>query len=74
MSLENQEVDVWSIGVILYQLLSGFRHPFYHKNDTMEGFSARVINEKIDWENITNNHTWGDDDDQPSGDKEERAM
>jgi hypothetical protein len=43
-------------------------------NHTSMLASLRVINEKIDWENITNNLTWGDDDDQLSGDKEERAM
>jgi hypothetical protein len=36
--------------------------------------SLQVINEEVDWEDIMDNLTWGNDEDHPSDDEEERAM
>jgi hypothetical protein len=36
--------------------------------------SLQVIEEEIDWEDIADNLTWGDDDDHPVEDEAEEAM
>ena len=40
----SNNVDIWSIGIILYMLLSGGKHPLYVKTDNVESFSKKIMN------------------------------
>ena len=36
--LYHYSVDIWSIGILMFMLLNGGKHPFYQKNDKKEDF------------------------------------
>ena len=40
-------VDIWSTGIILYELLNNGQNPFYKKGDTRESFIRKVSNEEL---------------------------
>lgn len=41
----SKSVDIWSIGIIMYILISGGDHPLYNDTDTKEQFKARLQHE-----------------------------
>lgn len=38
----SKSIDVWSLGIILYNLLSGGKHPLYQKGESTEVFSKKL--------------------------------
>ena len=40
--LYHYSVDIWSIGILMFMLLNGGKHPFYQKNDKMEDFVKKI--------------------------------
>jgi len=43
----SKSVDMWSVGIIMYMLLSGGRHPFYTKQDTSESYIKKLNHNKL---------------------------
>ena len=44
-------VDIWSIGILMFMLLNGGKHPFYQKNDKMEDFIKKIKIGKLNFIN-----------------------
>ena len=40
--LYHYSVDIWSIGILMFMLLNGGKHPFYQKNDKKEDFIKKI--------------------------------
>ena len=40
--LYHYSVDIWSIGILMFMLLNGGKHPFYQKNDRKEDFIKKI--------------------------------
>ena len=40
--LYTYSVDIWSIGILMFMLLNGGKHPFYQKNDKREDFIKKI--------------------------------
>jgi serine/threonine protein kinase len=38
----SKSIDVWSLGIIMYNLLSGGRHPLHEKGDSLEKFKKKL--------------------------------
>ena len=49
--LYHYSVDIWSIGILMFMLLNGGRHPFYQKNDKREDFIRKIKNGKLNFIN-----------------------
>jgi calcium/calmodulin-dependent protein kinase I len=39
----SKSVDIWSIGIIMYNLLTGGNHPLYQKSDSVEMYKAKLL-------------------------------
>jgi len=39
-----KSVDIWSLGIIMYMLLSGGIHPLYIKGDNIESYKKKMEN------------------------------
>ena len=44
-------VDIWSIGILMFMLLNGGKHPFYQKNDKKEEFIKKIKVGKLNFTN-----------------------
>ena len=44
-------VDIWSIGILMFMLLNGGKHPFYQKNDKKEDFIKKIKIGKLNFIN-----------------------
>jgi serine/threonine protein kinase len=42
----SKSIDMWSLGIIMYNLLSGGGHPLHRKGDTSEIFKAKLQNKE----------------------------
>ena len=45
----NKEVDIWSMGIILYKLMSGYT-PFRSKNDKEEDITNSILNDHLEFD------------------------
>jgi serine/threonine protein kinase len=39
----SKSVDIWSIGIIMYNLLTGGNHPLYHNSDSVEMYKDKLL-------------------------------
>lgn len=47
----SKSIDVWSLGIIMYNLLSGGRHPIHTKGESTEKYQAKLLNnEKLSFD------------------------
>ena len=37
-----KSVDVWAVGIILYEVLTGGKHPIFTPNDTKDTYEEKV--------------------------------
>ena len=49
--LYHYSVDIWSIGILMFMLLNGGKHPFYQKNDKKEDFIKKIKLGKLNFIN-----------------------
>ena len=49
--LYHYSVDIWSIGILMFMLLNGGKHPFYQKNDKKEDFVKKIKIGKLNFIN-----------------------
>ena len=49
--LYHYSVDIWSIGILMFMLLNGGKHPFYQKNDKKEDFIRKIKIGKLNFIN-----------------------
>ena len=49
--LYHYSVDIWSIGILMFMLLNGGKHPFYQKNDKKEDFIKKIKIGKLNFIN-----------------------
>ena len=49
--LYHYSVDIWSIGILMFMLLNGGKHPFYQKNDKKEDFIQKIKIGKLNFIN-----------------------
>ena len=49
--LYHYSVDIWSIGILMFMLLNGGKHPFYQKNDRKEDFIKKIKIGKLNFIN-----------------------
>ena len=49
--LYHYSVDIWSIGILMFMLLNGGKHPFYQKNDRKEDFIRKIKIGKLNYIN-----------------------
>ena len=49
--LYHYSVDIWSIGILMFMLLNGGKHPFYQKNDKKEDFIKKIKIGKLNYIN-----------------------
>ena len=49
--LYHYSVDIWSIGILMFMLLNGGKHPFYQKNDKKEDFLKKIKIGKLNFIN-----------------------
>ena len=49
--LYTYSVDIWSIGILMFMLLNGGKHPFYQKNDKREDFIKKIKIGKLNFIN-----------------------
>lgn len=42
----SKSIDMWSLGIIIYNLLSGGGHPLHQKGESSEKFKAKLENKK----------------------------
>lgn len=40
----SKSVDIWAVGIIMYMLLTGGKHPLYNDKDTAETYKHRLAN------------------------------
>ena len=49
--LYHYSVDIWSIGILMFMLLNGGKHPFYQKNEKEEDFIKKIKIGKLNFIN-----------------------
>jgi serine/threonine protein kinase len=44
----SKSIDIWSVGVIMYRLLTNGEHPYYSSGDSVETLRTRIRDLKFD--------------------------
>ncbi|CAD8097804.1 unnamed protein product [Paramecium primaurelia] len=46
----NRSVDIWALGIVVFNLLNQGKHPFFQKMDDIQSYSQKINQMKWNWE------------------------
>ncbi|CAK73546.1 unnamed protein product (macronuclear) [Paramecium tetraurelia] len=53
----NRSVDIWAMGIVVYNLLTQGKHPFYQQFDDKESYCEKIQQMKWNWQPGMNNNS-----------------